>query len=72
MYSILLKLTTSTSSTADKWKFYVEDDVIYTADTLEDVQDKVGELMNNYLLSSIKVVKNCIITNNITVEEVEI
>lgn len=72
MYSILLKLTTSTTTTADKWKFYVEDNAVYVADTLQDVQDKVVELLNSYLLSSIKVVKNCIITNNVTVEEVEI
>jgi hypothetical protein len=71
MYSILLKLTTSTSTTADKWKFYSENDSVYTANTLEDVQDKVVELMSTYLLSSIKVVKNCIITNSVTVEEVE-
>ena len=71
MYSILLKLTNSTSTTADKWKFYSVNNEIYTANSLEDVQTKVVELLNENLLSNIKVVKNCIVTNEITVEEVE-
>lgn len=70
MYSILLKLT---NTTADRYKYLLNDnDEIYTADTLAEVQTKVQELLNENLLSNIKVVKNCIITSTITVEEVEI
>ena len=70
MYSILLKLT---NTTADRYKYLLDDnDEIYVADTLAEVEAKVQELLNDYLLSSIKVVKNCIITTSITVEEVEI
>ena len=70
MYSILLKLT---NTTADRYKYLTDDnDEIYVADTLTEVEAKVQELLNDYLLSSIKVVKNCIITTSITVEEVEI
>ena len=70
MYSILIKLT---NTSADRYKFLTNSDgSIYTADTLEAVQAKVAELLNDYTLGTIKVVKNCIITNSITVEEVEI
>lgn len=70
MYSILIKVTTSS---AVKWKFYTDDQgVIYTANDLQDVENKVSELLNTYLLSEIKVVKNCIITSSITIEEVEV
>ena len=70
MYSILLKLT---NTTADRYKYLTNDNGnIYTADTLAEVQTKVEELLNENLLSNIKVVKNCIITSSITVEEVEI
>lgn len=70
MYSILLKLT---NTTADRYKYLTDDnDEIYVADTLAEVETKVQELLNDYLLSNIKVVKNCIITSTITVEEVEI
>ena len=72
MYSILLKLTTSTSASADKWKFYTVDGVIYTANDLETIQNKVVELLADNFLSNIKVVKNCVITNEVTVEEVEV
>lgn len=69
MYSILIKVTTSS---AIKWKFLTDDQgVIYTANDLETVQTKVVELLNTYLLSEIKVVKNCVITSSITIEEVE-
>lgn len=69
MYSILIKVTTSS---AIKWKFLTDDQgVIYTANDLETVQTKVVELLNTYLLSEIKVIKNCIITSSITIEEVE-
>lgn len=70
MYSILLKLT---NTTADRYKYLTDDnDEIYVADTLAEVEAKVQELLNDYLLSNIKVIKNCIITSTITVEEVEI
>ena len=70
MYSILLKLT---NTTADRYKYLTNDnDEIYVADTLVEVETKVQELLNDYLLSNIKVVKNCIITSTITVEEVEV
>ena len=70
MYSILIKLT---NTSADRYKFLTNSDgSVYTADTLEEVQTKVAELLNDYTLGTIKVVKNCIITNSITVEEVEI
>ena len=70
MYSILLKLT---NTTADRYKYLTDNNGnIYTADTLAEVQTKVEELLNENLLSNIKVVKNCIITSSITVEEVEI
>jgi hypothetical protein len=70
MYSILIKLT---NTSADRYKFLTNiDGSVYTADTLEAVQTKVAELLNDYTLGTIKVVKNCIITNSITVEEVEI
>ncbi len=70
MYSILLKLT---NTTADRYKYLTDaNGNIYTADTLAEVQTKVEELLNENLLSNIKVVKNCIITSTIIVEEVEI
>jgi hypothetical protein len=70
MYSILIKLT---NTSADRYKFLTNSDgSVYTADTLEEVQTKVAELLSDYTLGTIKVVKNCIITNSITVEEVEI
>ena len=70
MYSILLKLT---NTTADRYKYLTDaHGNIYTADTLAEVEAKVQELLNENLLSNIKVVKNCIITSTITVEEVEI
>lgn len=70
MYSILIKVTTSS---AVKWKFYTTDEgVIYTANDLTEVQTKVVELLDTYLLSELKVVKNCIITSSVTIEEVEV
>lgn len=67
MYSILIQIGTNT----DKWSFYhLADGTVYVAETLTDVATKVAELLNEHLLSSIKVVKNCMITSNITVEEV--
>lgn len=70
MYSILLKVSTSQG---ERWKYLLDDEgEIYTEDELTNVQTKVVELLNENLLSNIKVVKNCIITSTITVEEVEI
>lgn len=70
MYSILIKVTTSS---AVKWKFYTTGEgVIYTANDLAEVQTKVVELLDTYLLSELKVVKNCIITSSVTIEEVEV
>lgn len=70
MYSILIKVTTSS---AVKWKFYTTDEgSIYTANDLTEVQTKIVELLNTYLLSELKVVKNCIITSSVTIEEVEV
>ena len=70
MYSILIKTATSSQV---KWKFLTnQDGTVYTADDLTNVQTKVVELLNSYLLSDIKVVKNCIITSSITIEEVEV
>lgn len=70
MYSILLKVTTST---AERWKYLANGDgTIYVENDLANVQTKISELMQSYLLSEIKVVKNCVITSTITVEEVEV
>ena len=67
MYSILIQSGTNTG----KWAYYcLADGTVYAVDTLAEVGAKVAELLNDYLLSCIKVVKNCTITNNITVEEV--
>lgn len=69
MYSILLKVATSSSV---KWKFLTDSEgVIYVENDLENVQAKVVELLDSYLLSDIKVIKNCTITSSITIEEVE-
>ena len=69
MYSILLKVKTST---ATRWKYLTNSEgEIYVENDLANVEAKVIELLNDYLLSDIKVVKNCVITNTITVEEVE-
>lgn len=70
MYSILLKVATSSSI---KWKFLTDSEgVIYVENDLENVQAKVVELLDSYLLSDIKVIKNCTITSSITIEEVEV
>ena len=69
MYSILLKVTGSSTT---KWKFLTDSEgVIYVENDLSAVQDKVVELLDSYLLSDIKVIKNCVITSSITIEEVE-
>lgn len=67
MYSILIKIP---NTSVDRYKFLLnQDGSIYTEDTLEAIQTKVTELLNDYTLSMIKVIKNCVITNDITVEE---
>ena len=59
MYSILLKVTTST---ADRWKYLTNGDgTIYTEDDLLNVQTKIAELLEDNVLGNIKVVKNCIL-----------
>jgi hypothetical protein len=66
MYSILIQSGTNTG----KWTYYcLSDGTVYSVNTLAEVGEKVAELLNDHLLSAIKVVKNCTITNNITVEE---
>lgn len=70
MYSILLKAATSNQI---KWKYLTNaDGSIYVENDLLAVQTKIVELLNSYVLGDIRVVKNCTITNSITVEEVEV
>lgn len=65
MYSILI-LSNS------KYVYYLNSDgTIYTANDLATIGQKVAELLKSYTLSQLTVVKNCIITSNITVEEVQ-
>ena len=67
MYSILIKTTSG-----DKYSFYRNNDgVVYTTDSLEDLGDKVGELLNTYTLERILPIKNCVVTRNITIEEAQ-
>lgn len=64
MYSILILKSQST------YQYYLnEDGEIYKASTLGDVQDKIAELLHTYTLDRMVVVKNCVITAGITVEE---
>ena len=65
MYSILIQKTGTT------YQYYADENTgeQYKAASLEDVQDKVAELLNSYTLGRLIVVKNCIINANITVEE---
>ena len=68
MYSILLKLT---NTTADRWKYYLTDEgEVYVANDIVEVQTKVVELLQTTPLNQIKVVRNCTITNEVTIEEV--
>lgn len=69
MYSILIKVITSSGN---RYKYYTNNDgSVYEESDLLLVQEKVAELLNDNLLSSIVVVKNCTITNAITIEETE-
>ena len=64
MYSILKK------NENDKWIFLKNTDGSkYIADTLLEVQEKVKEVAKTIGLEEIVVVKNCIITEDITVKE---
>lgn len=64
MYSVLLL------NENDKWKFLKNTDGSqYIADSLLDVQEKVKEVAKTIGLEEIVVVKNCIITEDITVKE---
>ena len=68
MYSILIKKPESTY-----YSYYkTSSDEIYTASSLEVVQDKIVDLLDTYLLSQLVVVKNCIIEADVTVSEVEV
>ena len=68
MYSILLKLT---NTTADRWKYLTDSEgEVYAANTIEEVEAKIVELLQTTPLNQIKVVRNCTITNEVTVEEV--
>jgi len=64
MYSILILFDNG------KWYYFKNmDDTQYIANTLQEVQAKVKELIRIYSLNEIKVVKNCTITEDITVAE---
>ncbi len=65
MYSILIQK----SETA--YQFYIDEATgeKYKAATVEEVQDKIAELLKVYTLGRIVAVKNCVITANIKVEE---
>ena len=68
MYSILLKLINCRSI---RWQYLKNDDgTVYAEDDLLKVQDKVRELVEDHLLSDIQVIKNYLITEDITIEEV--
>lgn len=70
MYSILIKLE---NNTAERWKYLTDSEgEIAVYNDLADVQVAVEELLQTKILSHIRVVKNCTITNNITIEEVEV
>ena len=69
MYSILIKITTSSNN---RYKYYTNSDgTVYKESDLALVQNKIAELLNDNLLGNLIVVKNCTITDSITVEEVE-
>ena len=64
MYSILVLFDNG------KWCYLKdEDDAKYVAATLQEVQAKVKELARIYPLNELRVVKNCTITEDITVTE---
>ena len=66
MYSILLKVTTSSS---DRWKYlYNDDGSLYQDDDLGRVRQKVIELLSDHVLSAIKVVANKRAVSHIVIE----
>ena len=66
MYSILLKVTTSSS---DRWKYlYNDDGSLYQDDDLDRVRQKVIELLSDHVLSAIKVVANKRAVSHIIIE----
>ena len=68
MYSILIRILNCKSA---RWKYLTNSDgSVYVEDDLLKVQDKVNELIKDYLLKDIQVVKNYIINEDITIEEV--
>ena len=68
MYSILIRILNCKST---RWKYLTNNDgSVYVEDDLLKVQDKVNELIKDYLLADIQVVKNYIINEDITIEEV--
>ena len=70
MYSILVRVE---NITAERWKYLTDSEgEIAVYNTLQDAQTAVEELLQTKVLSHIKVVKNCTITSNITIEEVEV
>ena len=75
MYSILVRLRNcecrNPKTSAIRWKYLRNDDgSVYTEDDLLKVQDKFEELLNDHLFSDIQVIKNYIIHEDITIEEV--
>lgn len=67
MYSIFIK-----SNSGDRFTYYLNSDgEIYTTDDLTILGEKIGDLLKTYTLDKIVPVKNCIITKNIVVEEVQ-
>lgn len=66
MYSILLK----SNINSDKYSYLLKSDgEVYTTDDLETLGSKVAELLNTYTMQQIIPIKNCIINNNIIIEE---
>lgn len=67
MYSILIRILNCKST---RWKYLTNSDgSVYVEDDLLKVQDKVNELVKDYILKDIQVVKNYIINEDITIEE---
>lgn len=67
MYSILIKVR---SDKYTRWKYYLNaDNSIFVAETIEDVQLKMNELIQEYLLSDLQVVKNFTLNEDLTIEE---
>lgn len=70
MYSILVRVE---NITAERWKYLTDSEgEIAVYNTLQDTQTAVETLLQTKILSHIKVVKNCTITDNVTIEEVEV